>query len=180
MWYHVLESKDVEGTTSTLFDGFKIAEHIREQEPEYFALLSKVSYTYGINLNNEAIYSRRRKTFTVDDDNKVTAIHLNNIDRKPLDAKSLSEAKEALSCDNDDEAVTKLYAAMRYLHHLLLQDDRFSYKFDLQPGRMPLLDNHRMFHSRDAVTRGSRTVCGAYNGRSEWLNKLERLEEKYS
>ena len=176
----MLEYKDVKGATSILIDGFRLAEHIRKEEPQYFTLLSNVSIPYEINLSNEAIYRTRRRTFTVDDDNEMSAIHLNNIDRKPLDAISLSEAREVLSCDAD-EAVTKMYAALRYLHNLLLYDgDQFVYKFDLHPGRMVLLNNHRMFHARDELVSGFRIICGMHQIESEWMSKYELLEQKYS
>ena len=110
----------------------------------------------------------------------MSAVHLNNIDRKPIDEISLSEAREVLSCDAD-EAVTKMYEALRYLHHLLINSqDQFAYKFQLLPGRMIFLNNHRMFHARDELLAGYRIVCGTHNGESEWLSKLELLEQKYA
>ena len=175
----MIDYKDVEGATSTLIDGFKLAEHIRKEKPEYFTLLSKVSVPYQVNLNNEAIYRTRRYTFGVDDNDDMSAIHLNNIDRKPLDAVSLSEARKVLSCDAD-EAITKMYAAMRYLHHLLIYNNQFAYKFDLHPGRMILLNNHRMFHARDELVAGFRVICGTHQSESEWLSKVESLERKYT
>ena len=179
-WFHVIESQDVEGATSTLVDGFQLAEHIRKEEPQYFSLLNTVSLPYQLTFNkDEAVYRMRRHTFDVDDNNEMIAVHLNNIDRRPLDEISLSEAKEVLSCDAD-KAVTKMYQALRYLHHLLLEcHDQFAYMFDLQPGRMVLLNNHRMFHARNELLAGYRIVCGAHNGESEWLSKLEMLERKF-
>lgn len=180
MWIHVIEQGDVEGAGSVLIDGFKVAEHIRKEKPEYFSLLSNVSLPYRIIFNkDEAIYRNRRYTFGVDENNEMSAIHLNNIDRKPIDEISLSEAKEVLSCDAD-EAMTKMYQALRYIHDLLLNcQDQFAYKFRLLPGKMLCLNNHRMFHARDELTAGYRVMCGSYNGESEWLSKLELLEQKY-
>ena len=181
-WAHIIEWKDVIGATSTLIDGFKIAEHIRKQEPEYFSLLSRVSIPYKLIFSKgekeEGMYRTRRHTFTVDNDNEMSAIHLNNIDRRPLDEVSLSEAREVLSCDAD-EAIAKTYQALRYLHNLLVRDDQFAYKFDLQPGRMIVMNNHRMFHARSELMEGSRTICGVHHGESEWLSKMEVLEQRY-
>ena len=108
----------------------------------------------------------------------MSGVHLNNIDRRPLDEISLSEAREVLSCDAD-EAITKMYQALRYLHNLLLCDEQFAYKFDLEPGRMFLLNNHRMFHARNELMGGIHTICGVHNGEAEWLSKLEVLEQRY-
>ena len=181
-WAHVIECKDVVGAYSSLIDGFKIAECIRKQEPEYFSLLNKVSIPHQLLFNkgekDEGVYRTRRHTFTVDNDNEMSAVHLNNIDRKPLDEISLSEAKEVLSCDAD-EAITKMYQALRYLHNLVMCDDQFVYKFDLEPSRMILLNNHRMFHGRSELMGGFRIICGLHNGEAEWLSKLEILEHRY-
>ena len=181
-WAHVIECKDVVGASSTVIDGFKIAEHIRKQEPEYFSLLNKVSIPHQLlhskGEKDEGVYRNRRHTFTVDNDNEMSAVHLNSVDRKPLDEISLSEAREVLSCDAD-EAIIKMYQALRYLHNLLLCDEQFAYKFDLEPGRMILLNNHRMFHGRDELMGGFRTICGLHHGEAEWLSKMEVLEKIY-
>ena len=146
--------------------------------------MNKVSLPYELIFNkgkdDEAVYRARRHTFTVDDDNEMTGLQLNNIDRKPLDEISLSEAREALSCDAD-EAITKMYQALRYFHNLLLCDDnQFAYKFDLQPGKMMVLNNHRMLHARTDLLRGYRILCGAHHSESEWLSKLEVLEQRFN
>ena len=123
----------------------------------------------------------RRHTFTLNDNKEMSAVYLNNIDRKPLDEISLSEAKEVLSCDAD-EAVTRMYQALRYLHHLLLYDDQFAYRFDLLPGKMIVVNNHRLLHGRDEVisVNGCRGICGAHNCESEWLGTMTMLELKYN
>ena len=169
----------VEGARSTMIDGFKIAEHIRAQEPEYFALLSKVSLPYQLTFKDQGTYKMRRYTFATDDENEMSEVHLNNIDRRPIDSTSLSEAKEVLSCD-DNEAIRKMYQALRYLYQLVLCDKQFAYRFDLTPGKMLLMHNHRIFHARDEVVAGVRSVYGIHNGKLEWLGKMKLLESKYS
>ena len=104
-------------------------------------------------------------------------VYLNNTDRRPLDKISLSEAREVLSCDAN-EAVRKMYEAMRHLHHLLLSE-QYSYKFQpLQPGKMLLMHNYRVLHGRDEVVASVRTLHGTWTGESEWLSKMEMLERK--
>ena len=174
---HVVDYDNVEGGTTFLTDGFKIAEYVKQQEPVYFDLLSKVSFPYQIIFKDEATYRMRRHTFTVDDNNKMSAVHLNNIDRKPLDETSLSEAKEVLSCDAD-EAITKMYEALRYIHQVLLRNDQFAYKVHLQPGTMMLINNHRLLHARDEVTAGFRRLYGLQISESEWQSKMKMLEWK--
>ena len=169
-------SEGVEGGASTLVDGFKVAEHIREQNPEYFSLLSRVSIPHQMTYKDEATYKMRRITFTTGNDNQLSAVYFNNTDRKPLDAISLSEAMEVLLCDAD-EAITKMYQALRYLHHVVLSE-QFTCRVKLQPGRMILLNNHRVLHGRDEVVAGFRRLHGTQIGESEWLSKMQMLEQK--
>ena len=177
IWMHVIEYEGVQGGATILTDGFKVAEHIRNHEPVYFDLLSKVSLPYQMIFKDEAAYKMRRHTFTVDDDNEMSAIYLNNLDRKPLDETSISEAREVLSCDTD-EAIAKMYKALRCFHQTLLCDDQFAYKFRLQPGRMMLIDNHRLLHAREEVLAGFRGMCGLQISESEWQSKMKMLEWK--
>ena len=53
------------------------------------------------------------------------------------------EAREVLSCDSD-EVMAMMYKALWYFHQVLLCDDQFACKFWLQPGRMMLINNHRL------------------------------------
>ena len=174
---HVIEYEGVQGGATILTDGFKVAEHIRNQEPVYFDLLSKVSLPYQMIFKDEAAYKMRRHTFSVDNDNEMSAIYLNNLDRKPLDEISMYEAREVLSCDSD-EAMTMMYKALRYFHHALLCDDQFAYKLRLQPGRMMLINNHRLLHAREKIVAGFRGMCGLQIGESEWQSKMKMLEWK--
>lgn len=169
---HVIVCKDVEGAGSALVDGFKLGDYMRWHYPECFALLSKVSFRYQLNL--KANYKMRRYTFGVDDDGNITSVHLNNIDRQPMDEESLYQAKKVLSCDAD-VAVEKMYEATRCLHKLLYSN-QFHYKFDLRPGKMLMFNNKRLFHSREQLVRGFRGLCGVFHSEQEWLGKLEKLE----
>ena len=171
-----MESDGIEGGNTILVDGFSLAEQIRKENPEHYALLSNVSLPYQMTYKDEATYKKRRITFTNDEDGQLRVVYLNNTDRRPLDEISLSEAREVLSCDAN-EAVRKMYEAMRHLHHLLLSE-QYSYKFPLQPGKMLLIHNYRMLHGRDEVVAGMRTLHGTWTGESEWLSKMEMLERK--
>ena len=171
-----MESEGIEGGNTILVDGFSLAEQIRKKNPEQYALLSKVSLPYQMTYKDEATYNNRRITFTTDDDGQLSVVYLNNTDRRPLDAISLSEAREVLSCDAN-VAVKKMYEALRHLHQLLLSE-QFTYKFQLQPGRMLLMHNYRVLHGRDEVVSGVRTLHGTWTGESEWLSKMKMLERK--
>ena len=176
VWFHIMKAEGIKGGATMLVDGFRVAEHIREQNPEYFSLLSRVSIPHQMTYKDEATYKMRRITFTTDDDNQLNTVYFNNTDRKPLDAISLSEAMEVLSC-NADTAIKKMYQAQRYLHRMVFSE-QFTCRVQLQPGRMILLNNHRVLHGRDEVVAGSRRLHGTQIGESEWLSKMKILEQK--
>ena len=176
VWFHLMESNGIEGGNTILVDGFKLAEQIKKENPEHYMLLSNVSIPYQMTYKDEATYNKRRVTFTHDEDGQLNVVYLNNTDRRPLDAITLSEAREVLSCDAN-EAVRKMYEAMRHLHQLLLSD-QYGYKFPLQPGKMLLMHNYRVLHGRDEVVAGVRTLHGTWTGESEWLSKMKMLERK--
>ena len=171
-----MDSEGIKGGNTKLVDGFKLAEQMKKESYEHYALLSNVSIPYQMTYKDEAVYKRRRVTFTTDDDGEISAVFLNGTDRRPLDAIALSEARKVLSCDTN-EAIKKMYEASRHLHRLLLSE-RFAYSFPLQSGRMVLMHNYRVLHGRDKVTAGTRTLHGTYTGESEWLSKMKMLERK--
>ena len=171
-----MESEGIKGGNTILVDGFKLAQQIQKENPEHYALLSNVSIPYQMIYKDEAFYKSRRVTFTTDENDRMSAIYLNGTDRRPLDAISLLEAREVLSCD-PDEAIKKMYKAMRHLHHLLLSE-QLAYRFPLESGKMLLMHNYRVLHGRDKVIAGTRTLYGAYVGESEWQSKMKMLERK--
>jgi len=171
---HVIKYENAVGGRSGLVDGFKLGVHIRRHFPEYFSLLSNVSIPYKLTFKGAANYHTRRYTFSVDNDGNPSGMHFNHHDRQPLDEESLHQAKEVLSCDAD-VAMKKMYQAIRRFHQLLYSD-QFTYRFDLRPGRMLMMNNRRVLHSREEFISGYRSICGVYHTEQEWLSKLEKLE----
>jgi len=171
---HVIAYEDAVGGRSVLVDGFKLGGHMKQHFPEYFSLLSNVSIPYKLTFKDAANYHTRRYTFSVDSDGNPSGMHFNHIDRQPLDEESLYQAKEVLSCDADI-AMKKMYQAIRCFHQLIYSD-QFTYKFDLRPGRMLMMNNKRVLHAREEFISGYRSVCGVYHTEQEWLSKLEKLE----
>ena len=58
----------------------------------------------------------------------------------------------------------------------MVLSEQFTCRVQLQPGRMILLNNHRVLHGRDEVVAGSHRLHRTQIGESEWLSKLEILE----
>lgn len=155
-----------------LLDGFSIAEHIRQTQPEHFTLLSNVSVPFTIDYD-DGFYQARKTFFNVNYKGEVTKVHYNYCDRQPFDAQSVNEMQNVLGCD-PNEAVVTYYKAMRHLHGLLYSD-KFVYKMKLLPGMLLVFNNHRMLHGRKALI-GHRKLCGTSINSEEWESKLKLLE----
>ena len=169
---HCLEYNGKGGETMIL-DGFRVAEHIRQTQPDHFTLLSKVSIPYHLSYE-DGTYRSRKIIFPVNE-GEVVDVYLNHDDRSPLDNQSQNEILSASGCD-PDEAVAKFYTAIRHLH-TLIYGKQFVHELILAPGQLLVINNRRLFHGRKEFS-GYRKLCGAIINREEYQSTLELLENK--
>jgi len=59
----------------------------------------------------------------------------------------------------------------------ILSDPDSEYWFQLEPGTVVAIDNHRVLHGRSAFT-GKRRMCGAYIGKDDYLARLYALRDR--
>ena len=157
-----------------ILDGFRVAEHIRQTQPNHFTLLSKVSIPYHLDYK-DGTYHSRKTVFPVNEKGEVVDVYLNHDDRRPLDNKSQIEIQSASGCD-PNEAVARFYDAIRHLHSLIY-GEQFVYEFTLAPGQLLMVNNRRLFHGRKEFS-GYRKLCGGIINREEWQSTLKVLENK--
>ena len=171
--FHCLEYHG-EGGDSRLIDGFYVAEHIRQIDPRYLTLLSKVSIPYEIDYADA--YFRARKTFfEVNHEGEVIKVNYNYWDRRPFDIQSVDEMQSALDC-GIDEAVVTYYKALHCLQDLLYEN-KFTYEIKLSPGMLLVFNNQRVIHGRSEFT-GRRKLCGSQINCEDWESTLRLLENK--
>ena len=170
---HCLEY-DGKGGETMILDGFRVAEHIRQTQPDHFTLLSKVFIPYHLSYE-DGTYRARKIIFPVNEEGEVVDVYLNHDDRRPLDNQSQKEIQSASGCD-PNEAVAKFYAAIRHLH-TLIYGDQFVHELILAPGQLLVINNRRLFHGRKEFS-GYRKLCGAVINREEYQSTLEILENK--
>lgn len=149
-----------------------MAEHIRQMNPKYFDLLSKVSIPFEVDYT-DGFYRARKTYFQTNHEEEVVKVNYNCWDRKPLDAQSVDEIKNVLGCDTD-EAITTYYKA---LHCLLdcLYGNKFIYEIKLLPGMFLVFNNQRVIHGRREFT-GHRKLCGGNINCEEWESSLRLME----
>ena len=149
-----------------------MAERIRQINPKYLTLLSKVSIPFEVDYF-DAFFRARKTFFQTNHKGEVIKVNYNDWDRKPLDAQSIDEIQNVLGCDTD-EAIVTFYKALRCLHDLMC-GDKFVYEIKLSPGMFLVFNNQRVIHGRREFT-GHRKLCGCHVNCEDWESKLRLLD----
>jgi trimethyllysine dioxygenase len=154
---------DGSGGDSTLVDGFKVAETIRNSDPKAFEILTEVEIPAhylgdGVHLRAE------HPVIGLDHRGDVTQIAYNNYDRAPF---RLPPAR-----------MTEFYRALA-LFNRLINDPAHEISMRLLPGTVLLFDNWRTLHGRHAF-KGHRHMCGAYINMEDFQSKLRVLRTPHS
>jgi trimethyllysine dioxygenase len=157
--FHCLKF-DGTGGESTLVDGFKIADLIRQADPMAFEVLStvKVPAQYlgdGVHLRAE------HPVIGLDHNNDFAQIAYNNYDRAPF---RLATPR-----------MNAFYRALK-LFNQLINDPANEITMRLSPGTALLFDNWRTLHGRRAY-QGFRWLCGAYLNKEDFDSKLRVLRK---
>jgi alpha-ketoglutarate-dependent taurine dioxygenase len=141
--FHCISGSYSGGLTS-LIDGFAVAERMRAQHPDAFAVLCSVRLPFryigdGYHLSN------RTHVFTLDDTGSVVQFRYNNCDRAPLDAATLVPVLQAAALPIAG-AITyeRIYDALQRLHELL-DDSSMQVQFKLAPGKVMLSQRAHVF-----------------------------------
>ncbi|WP_264211133.1 trimethyllysine dioxygenase [Leisingera thetidis] len=158
--FHCLEF-DGTGGESIFVDAFKVAEVIREQDPEAFEVLASVPVPAqykgdGVHLMAE------NPVIGLDRDGGLRKITYNNYDRAPF---RLEDSRQAA-----------FYRSLG-LFNRLINDPAYQLRFGLRPGTVVLFDNWRVLHAREAY-EGHRRLCGAYHNKEDVLSKLRLLRNR--
>ena len=154
--FHCLEF-DGEGGESTLVDGFRIAEILRHDDPEAYAVLTSVRVP-GRYLD-EGVSLRAERPLFREERGRLRQVSYNNHDRAPF---WLPESEMAA-----------FYRALKAFD-ALANDPALVYQRRLEPGTALLFDNWRVLHGRLAY-RGHRRLAGAYLNKEDVESRLRVL-----
>ena len=158
--FHCLKF-DGSGGDSTLVDGFKVADQIRQSDPMAFEVLStvKVPAQYlgdGVHLRAE------HPVIGLDHNGDLAQIAYNNYDRAPF---RLATPR-----------MNAFYRALK-LFNQLINDPSNEITMRLEPGTALLFDNWRTLHGRRSY-QGFRRLCGAYLNKEDFDSKLRVLRAR--
>jgi len=148
------------GGESILVDGFRIADELREGEPEVYQTLSRIEVT-GQYIGDGAHLMATRPVFR-HEHGQLVQVTFNNYDRAPFRL--------------PDADMRAFYRALRAFEGLA-NSARLQWRHPLRPGEALLFDNWRVLHGR-AAYRGERRLCGCYLNREDFESRLHLLRQR--
>jgi trimethyllysine dioxygenase len=146
---------DGTGGESTMTDGFRVAQELKEKYPEHYDTLSRVMIP-GQYIGDGSHLLSARPVLRHDHTGKLVQVSYNNADRAPF------------LLPHDE--MTAFYAAIRTFEEIA-NDERLQWRHVLAPGEAMLFDNWRALHGRGAYT-GKRKLCGAYLNHEDFESRL--------
>lgn len=153
------------GGENMVVDGFRAAQRLREETPEWFDVLSQYCAKFEYAGEDDVVLRSRRPMIELSPDGELIAVRFNN--------RSL-----AAVTDVPFEKMDSYYAAYRRLGEII-DDPEMEVTFRLNPGESFVVDNTRVLHARKAYSgAGTRWLQGCYADKDGLLSKLASLQAK--
>ncbi|MDH4354197.1 MAG: trimethyllysine dioxygenase [Actinomycetota bacterium] len=146
---------DGTGGESTMTDGFRVAQELKDKHPEHYDTLSRVMIP-GQYIGDGSHLLSSRPVLRHDHTGQLVQVSYNNADRAPF------------LLPHDE--MTAFYAAIRTFEEIA-NDARLQWRHVLAPGEAMLFDNWRALHGRAAYT-GKRKLCGSYLNHEDFESRL--------
>jgi gamma-butyrobetaine dioxygenase len=153
-----------DGGDSLFTDGFALAEYLRTNHPEAFALLTRTPVLFEYVSHNADLYAER-PLIELSCRGEVEAVCYNNRSIRP-------------PCLPPADA-TAFYAAYR-AYATLLREPRFQMRTRLENGELVVFDNRRTFHGRTAFVSAQhpRHLQGCYLTRDSIHSEAGQLRRR--
>lgn len=151
------------GGENMVVDGFRVAQRLREENPDWFDVLSKHCARFEYAGEDGVILRSRRPMIELSCDGELTAIRFNN-------------RSAAAITDVPFDAMETYYDAYRRFGEIV-DDQAMEVTFRLNPGECFLVDNTRVLHARKAYSgTGTRWLQGCYADKDGLLSKRAALQ----
>ena len=153
------------GGDSKVVDGFKAAILLKEENQEYFNLLTKYCARFEYKETGKTHLKSRRPMIELSADGEIIGIRFNNRSTAPI-------------IDVPYNDMENYYKAYRKFSEII-NDPTMAVSFKLKPGECFVIDNTRVLHSRTAYSgAGSRWLQGCYVDKDGLLSKIFTLSKK--
>lgn len=153
----------VSGGESVFADGFRVAQDIRDADPQAFQLLSTHPIEYRFH-DERCDIRTAAPVIETDRQGRVARIRFNNWLRA--------------SAQMPDDLVLPMYDALGKFWRML-RDPRYRLNLRLEPGELIAYDNNRILHGRAPFddTRGERHLQGCYLNQED-VDSCRRLLDR--
>ena len=158
---HCIEN-EVSGGFSTLVDGFKVATHLKQNNPDYFKILTKIKVKFKFT-DKDIVLENKGELIELDEEDNLKQIRFSTrLDYVPVLEKNKLD----------------LYYKARKEISSLYNSERFKIEFKLMPGDILMMDNHRLLHGRTIydTNEGKRYLQGCYIDHDSSEGKLRHLK----
>lgn len=158
----------VVGGEGTYVDAYRIAEDMREEEPEHFRSLTEDAWEFT-NRAKDSDYRWRAPTFDLDEEGRIVASRFSSFLRAPMRAPLETQARA--------------YKAFRAFT-ARAQSERYMMVVRYQPGDLLGFDNRRALHGRrsyETTTGGEkrrRFIEGLYSDRDDLHSRIRILQRE--
>jgi len=151
------------GGENMVVDGFRAAERLREERPEWFDVLSKYCARFEYAGEKGVVLRSRRPMIELSPDGELIGIRFNN-------------RSTAAITDVPFRDMAAYYDAYRRLGEII-DEISMEVTFRLNPGECFIVDNTRVLHARKAYSgAGTRWLQGCYADKDGLLSTLASLE----
>lgn len=156
----------VQGGDSSVVDGFKVAQRLKEEAPDHFDILSQYPARYEYAGEQGVCLQSKRPMIELLPDGEMSAIRFNNRSAAPFT--DIPFADMAL-----------YYEAYRHFSDIV-NDPEMAVSFRLSPGECFIVDNTRVLHARNSFDgTGTRWLQGCYADKDGLLSQLAMIEKEY-
>tara|TARA_B100000035_G_scaffold123484_1_gene105032 strand:- start:4423 stop:5526 length:1104 start_codon:yes stop_codon:yes gene_type:complete len=162
---HCIKS-EVSGGLSTLVDGYTVTEDLKDQNPEFYNILTEVKVRFKF-IDKDVILENTSPLIELYDDKSFKQVRFSpRLDYVPiLDKKKLD-----------------LYYEARKKLSEMYNSEKYRIEFKLEPKDLMMMDNHRLLHGRTSyeTKEGERYLQGCYIDYDSTEGKLKHLKRKFN
>jgi gamma-butyrobetaine hydroxylase len=153
------------GGDSTVVDGFNAAVRLKNENPDFFNLLSIYCARFEYKGDKGVYLQSRRPIIELSPDGELIAIRFNNRSAAPI-------------TDVPYDDMENYYKAYRAFSDII-NDPALAVNFKLNPGECFIVDNTRVLHARTAYSGvGTRRLQGCYVDKDGLLSKISTMLKK--
>jgi gamma-butyrobetaine dioxygenase len=157
---------EVSGGFSTLVDGYTVTEDLKNENPDFYKILSEVKVKFKF-IDKDVVLEDWSELIKLNDDESLKQIRFSpRLDFVPILEK---------------EKLDLYYRARKKLSEMY-NSDKYRIEFKLEQKDLIMMDNYRLLHGRTAykTSEGDRFLQGCYIDYDSTEGKLRHLKRKYN